>query len=79
MNAGTVTVNGTQIYYEVRGSGSSVLLISGALGDAAYYTKIADLLSNEFTIATYDRRGNLTLYLKRYDRISAGGWVWQID
>ena len=35
-----------------------MLLISGALGDAAYYTKIADLLSNEFTTVTYDRRGN---------------------
>jgi pimeloyl-ACP methyl ester carboxylesterase len=58
MKAGTVTVNGAQIYFEVRGSGPSVLLVSGAMGDAAYYTKIAELLSNEFTVATYDRRGN---------------------
>jgi pimeloyl-ACP methyl ester carboxylesterase len=58
MKSRKVTVNGTKLYYEVRGSGPSLLMISGALGDAAYHTKIAELLSNEFTIVTYDRRGN---------------------
>jgi pimeloyl-ACP methyl ester carboxylesterase len=58
MKSGTGAVNGTPLYFEVRGAGPSVLLISGAMGDAAYYTKIAELLSNEFTVATYDRRGN---------------------
>jgi pimeloyl-ACP methyl ester carboxylesterase len=33
-------------------------MISRPLGDTTYYTKIAELLSNEFTIVTYDRRGN---------------------
>ncbi len=58
MKTGNAVVNGTQIYYELRGSGPSVLFISGATGDAGHFTKIADILGREFTIVTYDRRGN---------------------
>lgn len=54
----TMNVNGTDIYHEVRGSGPSVLFISGATGDAGHFEKVAELLSNEFTVVTYDRRAN---------------------
>lgn len=54
----TVSVNGTQLYYERRGSGPSVLFISGATGDAGHFTRVAELLADEFTVITYDRRGN---------------------
>ena len=53
-----VTVNGAELYYEVRGTGPSVLLIMGATGDGGHFDEIADLLADEFTVITYDRRGN---------------------
>ena len=54
----TVEANGAQLYTEVRGSGPSVLFIQGALGDAGFFERVADLLSDEFTTVIYDRRGN---------------------
>lgn len=56
--AGRAAVNGTKIYQEVRGNGPSVLFISGATGDAGHFAQVADLLADEFTVVTYDRRGN---------------------
>ncbi len=50
--------NGTQLYYEVRGSGPSVLFIAGTSGDAGQFGQVADLLADDFTVVTYDRRGN---------------------
>lgn len=55
---GMVTVNGAELYYERRGSGPPVLFISGATGDAGHFTQVASLLADEFTVITYDRRGN---------------------
>ena len=55
---GTAPVNGAELYYEQRGSGPPVLFISGATGDAGHYAQVADLLADEFTVVTYDRRGN---------------------
>jgi pimeloyl-ACP methyl ester carboxylesterase len=51
-------VNGSELYYEVRGTGPPVLLIMGATGDGGHFDVIADLLCDEFTVVTYDRRGN---------------------
>jgi pimeloyl-ACP methyl ester carboxylesterase len=51
-------VNGTKIYHEVRGSGPSVLFIAGATGDGGHFQRVAELLSDEFTVVTYDRRAN---------------------
>lgn len=53
-----VRANGTDLYCEVRGGGPPVLLISGATGDAGHFTEVANLLADEFTVVTYDRRGN---------------------
>jgi pimeloyl-ACP methyl ester carboxylesterase len=53
-----VSVNGAEIYYEVRGSGPPVLLVMGATGDGGHFDTLADLLADEFTLITYDRRGN---------------------
>jgi pimeloyl-ACP methyl ester carboxylesterase len=53
-----LSVNGTELYYETRGTGQPVLLIMGATGDAGHFDTIADLLRDEFTVVTYDRRGN---------------------
>jgi pimeloyl-ACP methyl ester carboxylesterase len=35
-----------------------VLLIMGATGDGGHFDKLADRLADEFTVITYDRRGN---------------------
>ena len=51
-------VNGATIYLEVRGSGPSVLFIQGAFGDGGTYEQVAELLADEFTVVTYDRRAN---------------------
>ncbi|WP_048584253.1 alpha/beta fold hydrolase [Streptomyces viridochromogenes] len=53
----SVAVNGTDIYYELRGTGPSVLLIAGAGGDAGNFDRVAGLLADEFTVLSYDRRG----------------------
>ena len=54
----TVTANETDLYYEVRGSGPTLLCIMGASGDGAHFNRLAASLANEFTVVTYDRRGN---------------------
>src|SRR5204863_7993059 len=53
-----IRVNRTEIYHEVRGTGPPVLLVMGATGDAGHFEKVADLLADEFTVLSYDRRGN---------------------
>ncbi len=58
VKAATADVNGTQLYHEVRGSGPPVIFISGSLGDAGGWDLVAELLADEFTVVTYDRRGN---------------------
>jgi pimeloyl-ACP methyl ester carboxylesterase len=50
--------NGTTLYYEKEGAGTAVLFIAGSTGDAGNFTRAADLLVDEFTVVTYDRRGN---------------------
>ena len=54
----SIEVNETPLYYERRGDGPPVLFISGATGDAGNWTEVADALADEFTVMTYDRRGN---------------------
>jgi pimeloyl-ACP methyl ester carboxylesterase len=54
----TLTVNGAELYHEARGAGPPVLLIIGAPGDGGHFDRLAELLADEFTVVTYDRRGN---------------------
>jgi pimeloyl-ACP methyl ester carboxylesterase len=53
-----VLVNGANLYYERHGAGPPVLFIAGSTGDAGNFTRTAELLADEFTVVTYDRRGN---------------------
>jgi pimeloyl-ACP methyl ester carboxylesterase len=57
-SGGLIEVNGIRLYHQVRGSGPSVLFIQGAFGDGGTYEQVAELLADEFTILTYDRRAN---------------------
>jgi pimeloyl-ACP methyl ester carboxylesterase len=54
----TVRANGTELYCEQRGSGPPVLFIAGATGDAGHFEGVAAQLADQFTVVTYDRRGN---------------------
>ena len=44
-----VISEGAELYCERRGSGSLLLLITGGMGDAGFYSSAADILANEFT------------------------------
>lgn len=56
---GTVDLStGATIYHERRGEGPPVLFIAGAMGDAGLFARVAEYLADEFTVVTYDRRGN---------------------
>ena len=50
--------NKTELYYEVRGDGPPLLLIMGASGCGGVFGRFAELLADEFTVVSYDRRGN---------------------
>ncbi|MFF4112914.1 alpha/beta fold hydrolase [Streptomyces sp. NPDC001714] len=58
MAEGMLAVDGARLHCEVRGTGPALLMISGAGGDAGYYSAIAGDLADAFTVITYDRRGN---------------------
>lgn len=49
---------GVDLHHEVCGSGPALLLIAGATGDAGHFARLAHLLAGDFTVVTYDRRGN---------------------
>lgn len=49
--------DGTKIAYEKIGQGPAVILTTGATGTHAYDTELANLLSSNFTVYYYDRRG----------------------
>jgi pimeloyl-ACP methyl ester carboxylesterase len=53
-----VHVNGTKLWCEILGEGPPALFIAGSTGDAGNFTRTAQLLASEFTVVTYDRRGN---------------------
>jgi pimeloyl-ACP methyl ester carboxylesterase len=54
----SIDVNGIRLYYEERGRGPAVLFVSGATGDAGHWADVADILAGQYTVITYDRRGN---------------------
>jgi pimeloyl-ACP methyl ester carboxylesterase len=56
--SGRVTTEGDELCYEVRGDGAPLLLIPGGGGDGGAYYLIAEILSDEFKVITYDRRAN---------------------
>jgi pimeloyl-ACP methyl ester carboxylesterase len=53
----TITANGADLYYEVRGNGPSVLLIHGGGVDSGTFKRLADILASDFMVVAYDRRG----------------------
>jgi pimeloyl-ACP methyl ester carboxylesterase len=58
MKTDTLSVPGATLYHEVRGAGPTLLLICGGVYDAAGYAGLAQRLVDDYTVVTYDRRGN---------------------
>jgi pimeloyl-ACP methyl ester carboxylesterase len=54
----TLKVPGATLYYEVRGSGPTMLIIPGGPAEAGIFSEIAGLLADRYTVVTYDPRGN---------------------
>jgi DNA-binding transcriptional MerR regulator/pimeloyl-ACP methyl ester carboxylesterase len=61
---GVAQADGADLYFERRGKGAPLLLITGGGGDCAYYAAIASILASEYTVMTYDRRGNSRSHLR---------------
>jgi pimeloyl-ACP methyl ester carboxylesterase len=53
-----ITVNGAELHYDVLGDGPPLLLIMGASGYGGVFARLAERLVDEFTVITYDRRGD---------------------
>ena len=62
-------VQGVTLYYEIRGNGPVLLMISAGGGDASSYNEVADYLSAWYTVVTYDRRGYSHSKLNNPDEI----------
>jgi pimeloyl-ACP methyl ester carboxylesterase len=56
-NAGTLSVPGASLYYEVSGAGPVLLMIPGGPRDADAFVDQARLLSDRYTVVRYDPRG----------------------
>ncbi|MBI4277867.1 MAG: alpha/beta hydrolase [Armatimonadetes bacterium] len=54
----TAAVNGTNLYFEETGNGTSLLLIHGMCGDARVWEDQVRRLSAHFRCIAYDRRGH---------------------
>ena len=54
----TLKMPGVTLYYEVRGSGPVLLMIAGGSTDAGVFEGVAGFLAHNYTVVTYDPRGN---------------------
>jgi pimeloyl-ACP methyl ester carboxylesterase len=55
---GTVHTEGAKIVYDYVGNGPLLLFIAGGGGDGSRYAPISNMLADEYTVVSYDRRGN---------------------
>lgn len=54
----TLKVPGATLYYEVLGSGPTLLIIPGGPQDAGVFAELSQQLADRYTVVTYDPRGN---------------------
>ena len=55
---GTVSTEGDDLYYKVRGKGKPLLFIAPGGGNGDGYYSVAQILSDKYKVITYDRRAN---------------------
>ncbi|MBL8093846.1 MAG: alpha/beta hydrolase [Anaerolineales bacterium] len=58
MLSGRVTITGDDLFYEVRGQGTPLLMIAPGGGDGWQYAQVAERLADTFRVITFDRRAN---------------------
>jgi acetyltransferase/esterase len=58
IRSGYAEVAAASLYYEWRGDGPAVIFIPGGLMDSTHFSALAEMLADEYTTVTYDRRGN---------------------
>ena len=51
-------INGVEVAYELRGSGSPLVMIHGAQGDQTMFTDLAGRFADKFRVLTFDQRGS---------------------
>ena len=54
----TLGVPGAKLYYEIRGSGPTLLIIPGGPTDAGVFADLPHQLADRYTVVAYDPRGN---------------------
>ncbi len=54
---GYVELDGARLFYEIKGSGETVVLIHGGFGDLRYWEEQFDALAKHFRVVQYDVRG----------------------
>src|SRR5579859_1872359 len=64
----TVTVNGTELYYEETGAGPTLLFIHGMCGNANVWSDQLRRLGSHFRCVAYDRRGHTRSPLGKLDQ-----------
>jgi pimeloyl-ACP methyl ester carboxylesterase len=58
VKSGFIETEGDRIFYEVRGKGKPLLMISPGGGDGWQYSFVADILASQYKVICYDRRAN---------------------
>ena len=53
----TIIINGAEVFYREKGSGSPLLLIHGTRGNADIWGETFDALAANHRVIAYDRRG----------------------
>jgi pimeloyl-ACP methyl ester carboxylesterase len=51
-------INNVNLYYEIAGSGESLVMVHGSWGDHHNWAPVVPLLSQVFRVVTFDRRGH---------------------
>lgn len=55
---GSIQYEGDELYYKITGEGEPLLIIAGSGGCGDLWLPLADKLSDQFMVITYDRRSN---------------------
>jgi 3-oxoadipate enol-lactonase len=51
-------INGVELAYQLRGSGSPLVMIHGAQGDQTMFSELASRFAERFRVLTFDQRGS---------------------
>jgi 3-oxoadipate enol-lactonase len=51
-------INGTELAYEIRGTGTPLVMVHGAQGDQTMFNGLASAFANHFRVLTFDQRGS---------------------